>query len=814
MPAEIAKLNPGSVSIDQLIFPDPDNFKAGGLHNNVTEWQNILINSPDSTMILNWLKYGVNIFNFFQHFKGSYGPISYDDSVPPSNLFPNSESCGKFQDFIAKEVSNRLNTGAISVWGKIDEVNPPYIVSPITVEPTKPRMCLNMRYLNLWMKDTPFKLDTLNVVPRIVSSESFLTKLDDKSGYDHVLVSELSRPFFGFQWDGVFYACNTIPFGWKNSAYVYHTLSVNVASYLRQLQVNNIVYIDDRLIEQVSISNMSPKRQAEIAIYMVCQVVVRLGYCIGLTKSELSPVNCIIYLGMWVDACNQTFRLTESKKSKFCYLREEILSHKEVNLLSLQRFSGKCMSFVLAIPGAKLFVSECFRCISLIGQSGCDKIRISQELRNELEFWRFLDNWNGSHPWKPEYHCTLNLSSDSSDYGWGAKFTFKGGSSVIHDYWDASILDAPIAVKEAKALYLAVKGLKDKVKNCRLDVCVDNKVLIYCWNNQMCRSPILTNVLKDLFFLTLEYNIYINLIYVLSACNEADAPSRTLSKSDACISHMTFKRVEQFFGPHTLDLMALDSNCMTGLDGSPLKHYTPFETPLSDGVNVFAQIITDDENPYVFPPFNLIPSILNLLEEQSIDCTVVVPALSPIPAWFPKLARFCQEAHLLAYKGDKSVLLYPSKSGFKPDKLGLPWNLWVVRFTPQPKGNVANLKLFVCPPSSHFPFVVIGDSIVSSLREFVKEGKLLCIPGAKISDIIHNLRCMSKFITCNILIVHVGINDINKPLNEFHQLTVCIKSLMGLISVLIRCFKETTFIFSEILYTEKKDIRARCDVGK
>ncbi|KAK6175808.1 hypothetical protein SNE40_014197 [Patella caerulea] len=168
------------------------------------------------------------------------------------------------------------------------------------------------------MKDTPFKLDTLNVVPRIVSSESFLTKLDDKSGYDHVLVSELSRPFFWFQWDGIFYVCNTIPFGWKNSAYVYHTLSVNVASYLRQLQVNNIVYIDDRLIEQVGISNMSPKRQAEIAIYMVCQVVVRLGYCIGLTKSELSPVNCIIYLVMWVDACNQTFRLTESKKSKFC----------------------------------------------------------------------------------------------------------------------------------------------------------------------------------------------------------------------------------------------------------------------------------------------------------------------------------------------------------------------------------------------------------------------------------------------------------------------------------------------------------------
>jgi hypothetical protein len=71
-------------------------------------------------------------------------------------------------------------SGAIYYVGKVGEVAPPYIVSPITIEPTKPRLCINLMYLNCFMKDTPFSLDTLSEVPKIVKKNSFLTKLDDK----------------------------------------------------------------------------------------------------------------------------------------------------------------------------------------------------------------------------------------------------------------------------------------------------------------------------------------------------------------------------------------------------------------------------------------------------------------------------------------------------------------------------------------------------------------------------------------------------------------------------------------------------------
>ena len=37
-------------------------------------------------------------------------------------------------------------------------------------------------------------------LPRYVSRDSFQTVLDEKSGYDHILLTNDSRTFFGIQW--------------------------------------------------------------------------------------------------------------------------------------------------------------------------------------------------------------------------------------------------------------------------------------------------------------------------------------------------------------------------------------------------------------------------------------------------------------------------------------------------------------------------------------------------------------------------------------------------------------------------------------
>ena len=66
-------------------------------------------------------------------------------------------------------------------------------------------------------------------------------------------------------------------------------------------------------------------RSAEAALYIVCSVLVNLGYFLGLSKCVLVPVTRIRYLGMIVDSRAQAFCIPEDKKIKLAQLREQIL---------------------------------------------------------------------------------------------------------------------------------------------------------------------------------------------------------------------------------------------------------------------------------------------------------------------------------------------------------------------------------------------------------------------------------------------------------------------------------------------------------
>ena len=73
---------------------------------------------------------------------------------------PNSKSCKAFSKFISKTILERVANGSLTVLGKAGEVSPPHLVMPITMEPSKPRMCQDEIFLNsARIKDLPFSLD-------------------------------------------------------------------------------------------------------------------------------------------------------------------------------------------------------------------------------------------------------------------------------------------------------------------------------------------------------------------------------------------------------------------------------------------------------------------------------------------------------------------------------------------------------------------------------------------------------------------------------------------------------------------------------
>jgi hypothetical protein len=154
------------------------------------------------------------------------------------------------------------------------------------------------------MRDKPFKLDSVVDLTRYVGPDHYQTKLDDKSGYDHVLITDDSRPWMGFQWGGWWFVNNVLPFGWKISPYIYQTLGMVATQELRNQYIPCAQYIDDRHLGQRRLPIQIASRdeadlvvphdpsnflQASQAISIAVCVLTSLGYFLNLSKSILVP---------------------------------------------------------------------------------------------------------------------------------------------------------------------------------------------------------------------------------------------------------------------------------------------------------------------------------------------------------------------------------------------------------------------------------------------------------------------------------------------------------------------------------------------
>ena len=314
-------------------------------------------------------------------------------------------------------------------------------------------------------------------------------------------------------------------------------------------------------------------------------------------------------------------------------------------------------------------------------------ITLSENLREELKFWRFLDTWSTPIPWRQEGHVALRISTDASAFRWAAKIHLVTGEKEIGDYWTEDLRQNHINVKEMYAVLLTIRSLPLSVKDCRVDINVDNQVALNAWHGRGPKSFKQSNVARLLFQEVTKRNLQVEMSYVPSDANQADYFSRTLSRSDAMLSPVAWSKVQAAFGGdagHNLDLMSLDSNVQRDFTGAPLRHFTPFPTPLSGGVNVFAQDLSACDgvvtNAYVYPPFSLIGPLLRLIRSSRAVVTIVAPKFSPLPVWWPMINAMAVEKQLLALKGSTDSVLFPSKKGYHYQ--ALQNELWVFRVAP------------------------------------------------------------------------------------------------------------------------------------
>ena len=639
------------MSLEDAIFRNCDHFIPANLKNHLPFWEHeILKDQPHKDKILKWLQ-GVRIEEFLNSFtSGSFQGIELNSYYPEPRHFENYVP-EEFHQFMDENVQEWVNLGVLQKWDEIkssSDPEVPLVVCPLGIEPKKPRGLWDGRYVNEFCRDIPFTMDNAAKVAEVSWVKAYMFKLDHKNGYFHVPIHESSRKFFGVCWKGVYYVLTVLPFGWKSSPLIYHSITEAANMYIRSLGIPMLGWIDDMLgmTEQLykESSDNEQFQSAMRAMVIVTIILFKAGYFMGVSKCCLIPEQYITYLGIDCDTKYGRFLVPQDRINKYIPILQDFLSRQWISFADMEKMVGKLVSLECAIPAGMWYTREQYSAMRLSGVSSMDSkkirekkyIRVSDQLIEEWQMWVFFLSQNSGSPWKTFANIFLqaNISSDASGRAFAGVVDFPQGiCKVTSGEFQEALLEEDIQVKEAEALRatisMLVLDMPEEISGKTLVCKVDNQVLKAVWERKgTSHNLMLNNIGKQIFWLQFLGRFYINLQYVKSKENVSDKFTRQSPGLEACLSQHIFTSIWNKWGPFDWDLMASAATVRKDHMGKKLLFFSRYFEETSSGTDLFSQNISWIKSAYCFPPIPMIGMVLKFLREQKKDCVMILPAIN------------------------------------------------------------------------------------------------------------------------------------------------------------------------------------------
>ena len=653
-----------TVGIGEAIFRDENLFIPANLQNYSDFWeQEILADHPHKANLLKWIK-GVRLEEFLNSFtEGQFQGIKMHSYYPTAQQFDNYVP-PEFEEFMNEQVQDWVRMGALLEWEKVrkeGESNIPLVVSPLGIEPSKPRALWDGRYVNEFCRDIPFSMDNASKVAEVAWEGVYFFKIDHKSGYLHVPIHEDSRTFFGVFWKNKYYVFAVLPFGWKSSPLIYHTLTEAVAMYLRTMDIPMLDWIDDMLgmtLQQFARASDEEQFQAAVRAMVVTSFVLfKAGYFLSLSKCSLIPEQFMNYLGIDCDSKHKKFFVPEKRVSKYVPLLSQMLRQKTVSFASVEQMVGKLVSLECAVLPGLWYTRNQYAAMAGSGirpdarraVKNSTFITVNAGLREEWFMWIDFLTQNRGAPWKTFHNVYVmaDVASDASGRCYAGVVNFPEGlTKITAGEFSTSMLLQDIQVKEGEALRATLsmmvndspQDLQGKTLICK----IDNQALKAVLEKKGTSHNLeLNRVGKEIFWLTQIGQFHLDLEYVESKNNVADKFTRQSLGLEASLTKQYFMKVWDNLGPFSWDLMASKANVNKDLEGRPLRFFSRYYDEKSQGVDVFHQQLGMLQEMFCFPPFPMISRLLKHLESQKVSCVLLVPK-----TWAPW--RNLLKAHTLA----------------------------------------------------------------------------------------------------------------------------------------------------------------------
>ena len=253
-------------------------------------------------------------------------------------------------------------------------------------------------------------------------------------------------------------------------------------------------------------------------------------------------------------------------------------------------------------------------------------------------------------------HPKVVLYSDASKLGWGG--VNKTDQVKTGGQWSESEQSSHINILELKACKLTLTSLCKNIQNTHIRIYMDNTTSCSYVNKFGGKMTELNELAREIWFWCLDRKIHLSAAHVPGVCNEeADEMSRKFNDDlEWSLDSTVFNEIKSIYPAIDIDLFASRLNFKTD------KYISLRPEPQACAIDAFSTV-WNDHLFYIFPPFSLIPRILQKLEQDGGEAVLVAPIWSTQVWWASLLQLISGNCYQLP--SPQKILQLPHKPTLK-----------------------------------------------------------------------------------------------------------------------------------------------------
>ena len=499
------------------------------------------------------------------------------------------------------------------------------------------RPILDLSPLNTSLRHIRFRMDTPVLVRRSMRPNDWSVSVDLRDAFFHVPIHPRDRKWLRFSWKTRVFQFQVLPFGLSQSPWVFTRMVRELVKWARVRGVRMLSHMDDWLI-------LNQDRQACLAhLHLVLSQAQALGFQVHPDKSEFIPKQVFLYLGILFDTREWTVRPSQERLASLSTKLQVLGSRRTATPRQIASVLGSMESMALLLPLARVHKRPLQR-------------QLAQHFRPPLQSWSkrlYIHPWFSlavTHWLDPTWlsqsvpltlpHPSHEVFVDASHQGWGAHTS----SQTAHALWEHPDVGSHINHLELRAVRKALEAFQPHLGTGHILVWSDNRTVVALISHQGgTHSPSLSQETESLLLWASQQGWFLSARHVKGSRNVmADLLSRpnSILPTEWTLQHRVLYPLWQRWGRPTLDLFATKFNARLPVYVSPVPDDGAWEV---DAMGI-SWVGLD---AYAFPPFSLIPAVLQKAIQDQPRLILVVPHW-PGMAWFNLISDMPQEPQLLS----------------------------------------------------------------------------------------------------------------------------------------------------------------------